>query len=77
MYYYSRTVSKDLTDYYITSNIVLSLRTKSLVQASVAAKPYSAKLEQYWFGLRLQNIDVPTLSLIKTSTFKTLSLGSY
>lgn len=67
VYYYSRAIPKDLSDYYTTSKIVFSLRTKSFVQARVAAKAYSAKLEQYWFGLRLQNIDVPALSLMKPS----------
>lgn len=65
-YYYTRAVPVDLSGYYSSKRIVVSLKTKSVISARIASRAYSAKLEQYWLGLRLQNIDVPAIHLVQS-----------
>ena len=52
VYYFSKAVPKDLADYYAKPRIVKSLRTKSIGHAKTASKVLSARLEDYWLGLR-------------------------
>lgn len=67
IYYFSRAVPSDIRHCYIKRRIVFSLRTKSAFQAAKASKAFSAKLEDYWLGLRLQQTQIPASHLLKTS----------
>lgn len=73
IFYYSRTIPKDISAYYSTKRMVISLRTKSVVQARISSRIYSAKLEQYWLSLRLQNINVVDIAAAKELTVKSVS----
>ena len=64
MYYFSKAVPQDLADFYARPRIVKSLRTKSLSHAKTASRSLSARLEDYWLGLRLQQADVPAAHLL-------------
>lgn len=64
VYYYSRQVPKDLLRFYTKPKIVQSLRTKSLLQAKTSSKHLTAKLDDYWLGLRLKDMEVPCPHLI-------------
>ena len=64
VYYFSKVVPQDLADFYAKPRIVRSLRTKSLSHAKTAARSLSARLEDYWLGLRLQRADVPAAHLL-------------
>jgi integrase len=66
VYYYSRIVPKDIRCYYSAPRIVTSLKTKSLSEARMVSQVYSAKLEQYWLSLRLQNLEVPALNIVNS-----------
>ena len=68
VFYYSRVVPKDIAGYYSTKRIVSSLRTKSSIEARIASRAYSAKLEQYWLSLRIQSLEVPALSKVNLAT---------
>ena len=68
VFYYSRTVPKDVEKHYSCKRIVVSLRTKSFHQARIIANDYSSKLEQYWLGIRIQESNIPALRLVKSST---------
>ena len=68
VYYYSRAVPKDLRHHYSTERLVNSLKTKSRSQAALAAKALSARLEQYWFNLRVSEKDIPLSHLLLTSS---------
>ena len=59
VYYISKVVPQDLAGFYAKPRIVRSLRTKSLSHAKTALRSLSARLEDYWLGLRLQIADVP------------------
>ena len=64
MYYFSKAVPQDLADFYARPRIVKSLRTKSHSHAKTASRSLSARLEDYWLGLRLQRADVPAAHLL-------------
>ena len=64
VYYFSRVVPSDLKHHYSKPRIIQSLKTKSAYRASTASKMLSAKLDDYWLGLRLKQIDVPASHLL-------------
>jgi integrase len=68
MYYFTRSVPKDLRHHYSTGRLVESLKTKNREQASLAAKVLSARLDQYWFELRLNENDVPLAQFLANSS---------
>ena len=43
------------------------LRTKSSVGASRAGQSVTQRLEDYWLGLRLQDMDIPAIHLVRTN----------
>ena len=44
-----------------------SLKTKSASAAVRASKSINQRLEDYWLGLRLQNMDIPAIQVVKSS----------
>jgi len=64
VYYFSRVIPSDLKHYYSKPRIIQSLKTKSARRATVASKMLSAKLDDYWLGLRLKQVDVPASHLL-------------
>ena len=63
-YYFSRVIPSDLRNHYTKPRIIQSLKTKSAHRASVASKMLSSKLDDYWLGLRLKQMDVPASHLL-------------
>ena len=59
VYYYSRSIPVDLRGFYTRPRIVHSLKTKSAVSARKSACALTAKLDDYWLGLRLKQVEVP------------------
>ena len=66
VYCYLRRVPLDLAEHYNVKRLCFSLRTKSYKSALHASKSVTQRLEDYWLGLRLQNLDIPALQLVKT-----------
>ena len=66
IYYYVRRIPHDVRQHYASPRISFSLKTKSLHCAVRAASSVSQRLEDYWLGLRLQNMDIPAIQLVKT-----------
>ncbi len=64
VYYFSRVIPSDLRNHYTKPRIIQSLKTKSAHRASVASKMLSSKLDNYWLGLRLKQMDVPASHLL-------------
>ena len=64
VYYFSRVIPSDLKHHYSKPRIIQSLKTKSARRATVASKMLSAKLDDYWLGLRLKQVDVPASHLL-------------
>ena len=67
IYYYVRRVPHDLTSHYDVKRLCFSLKTKSPSAAIRASKSINQRLEDYWLGLRLQNMDIPAIQVVKSS----------
>ena len=63
VYYYIRRVPCDLSDFYAIKRLCFSLKTKSINTARRLSKSIEQKLEDYWLGLRLQNLDIPQIKV--------------
>ena len=66
IYYYVRRVPHDLTSHYDVKRLCFSLKTKSASAAIRASKSINQRLEDYWLGLRLQNMDIPAIQVVKS-----------
>ena len=66
VFYHVRRVPVDLADHYQVKRLCFSLKTKSLSHANRTAKSVSQRLDDYWLGLRLQKMDIPAMSVLKT-----------
>ena len=67
IYYYVRRVPYDLTSCYDVKRLCFSLKTKSASAAVRASKSINQRLEDYWLGLRLQDMDIPAIHLVKAN----------
>ena len=67
VYYYTRRVPYDVRQHYASKRLSFSLRTKSNVGALRAAQSVTQRLEDYWLGLRLQDMDIPAIHLVKAN----------
>jgi len=59
IFYFSRRVPFDLRGHYQTDRISFSLRTRNPHQATPRALSQAAKLDGFWFQLRMSDIDLP------------------
>ena len=64
VYYFVRRIPVDVQRHYRSKRVSMSLRTRSLAAALRAAKSVIQRLEDYWMGLRLKQMDVPALHLL-------------
>ena len=67
IYYYVRRVPHDLSSHYDVKRLCFSLKTKSLKAAIRASRSVTQRLEDYWLGLRLQNMDIPAIQVVRAS----------
>ena len=67
IYYYIRRVPYDVRQHYASHRLSFSLRTKSNAGALRAAQSVTQRLEDYWLGLRLQDMDIPAIHLVKAN----------
>ena len=63
VYYYVGRVPYDLTFHYDVKRLCFSLKTKSLKAAIRTSKSVTRRLEDYWLGSRLQNMDIPAIQV--------------
>ena len=64
VFYFTKRVPKDLSNFYVTNRIVISLKTKSNISAMRASKSLTQKLEDYWTSLRITKFEVPVQHLL-------------
>jgi integrase len=64
-YYYVRHIPKDLTQHYSIQRLCFSLKTNSDSTAIRYSKSITQRLDDYWFGIRLKNMDVPAVDKVK------------
>ena len=60
-YYFIKRVPCDLKSYYYVKRLCFSLKTKSYSSALRISKSVLQRLDDYWFGIRLKNMDVPSI----------------
>ena len=65
VFYFTKRVPCDVKSYYRSDRIVICLKTKSNVSAIRASKSLYQRLDDYWFGMRLKNMNVPAGDKIK------------
>jgi hypothetical protein len=69
VFYFVRRVPVDVLLYYSSIRISISLKTKSASAAVRASKSINQRFEDYWLCLRLQNMDIPAIQVVKSSDF--------
>ena len=67
VFYFVRRVAVDALPYYSSNRISISLKTKSASAAVRASKSINQRLEDYWLGLRLQNMDIPAIQVVRNN----------
>ena len=67
IFYYVRRVPYDLTSNYDVKRLCFSLKTKSASAATRASKSINQRLEDYWLGLRLQNMEIPAIQVVRSN----------
>ena len=68
VYHFVRRVPSDVRQHYRSDRVSISLRTKSEATAARSAKSINQRLDDYWYGLRLQPMDVPPVYLVISNT---------
>ena len=66
-YYFNRHVPFDVRSYLKLNRVILCLKTKQRFEALSAVKSIAQRLEDYWLSLRMSNIDIPGLHLIRNN----------
>jgi integrase len=64
-YYYVRHIPCDLTQHYSIQRLCFSLKTNSDSTAIRYSKSITQRLDDYWFGIRLKNMNVPAVDKVK------------
>ena len=64
VFYFRRHVPVDVQKHYERSSIVICLKTKSKPSALRASKSIASKLDDFWFQMRLAELDVPASHLL-------------
>ena len=73
IFYYVRRVPHDVRQHYASSRISFSLRTNSYQSALRAARSVTQRLDDYWLGLCLQQMDIPAIRSVKTDNVEDTS----
>ena len=67
VFYFVRRIPSDVRKHYHRNRIRQSLRTKSEARAVRMVSSMSQRLEDYQLGLRLQDLDVPSIALVRAA----------
>lgn len=67
IYYYTGRVPFDVRQHCTSNRLSFNLRTKSNAGALRAAQSVTQRLEDYWLGLCLQDMDIPAIHLVKAN----------
>lgn len=68
IYYFERRVPADLERHYVSRKISFSLKTRSPRVASTRSLRAASQLEQWWYHLRMDAIDVPGKHLLRNAS---------
>ena len=65
IYYFTRRIPVDQRNNYSSAKIAYSLRTKSRSVAVARAINASCKIDEYWYHLRSQDLELPGKHLLR------------
>lgn len=65
VYYFVRRIPSDLRHHYTSPKISYSLRTRSGSVAASRAVRAAQKLDEYWYHLRIQDVDLPGKHMLR------------
>lgn len=65
IYYFERRIPRDLCKHYSAKKISYSLRTRSSVVATSRAAKAVQQLDEYWYHLRVRDVDLPGKHLLR------------
>ena len=65
VFYFERRVPRDLRKHYSTSKIAYSLRTRSSAIAATRAAKAAQQLDEYWYHLRIREVELPGKHLLR------------
>ena len=77
VYYYVRHIPYDSAPIYSVTRLCFGLKTKSLKAAIRTSKCVTQRLEDYWLGLRLRNMDISAVQWSEVTTTFKITLSSY
>ena len=63
--YFVRRAYDDIRNHYTSPKVRRSFRTKSISIEARSAKSTNQRLEDYWLGLRLQQISIPAINFVR------------
>ena len=75
-YYFVRRIPRDVQRHYKSSRVVISLKMRRRDQAVRAVMSIAQRLEDYWLSLRLANLDIRGLHLLRDKPLPTTSTPS-
>ena len=67
MFYFVRRIAVDVLPYYSSNRFSIRLKTKSTSTVIRVNQSINQRLEIYWLGLRLQNINTPAIQVVRAS----------
>ena len=67
VYYYVRHIPCDSASIYSVTRLCFSLKTESASAAVRASRSVTQRLDDYWLGLRLQNMDIPAIQVVRAN----------
>ncbi|WP_342663007.1 DUF6538 domain-containing protein [Salipiger mucosus] len=76
IYYFSRRVPSDLRHHYTTPRVMFSLRTKSVAVAASRATRAAQKLDEHWYHLRIQEVELPGKHLLRSAPGQAVASNS-
>ncbi len=68
VYYFSKQIPKDIRSHYLKDRMIICLRTKCPKDATKLRDSILSKLNSHWLNLRMQNDEIPGISLLKNSS---------
>ncbi len=71
VFYYVRHVPKDLIDHYSVQRLCFSLKTKCESLANRSSRSITQRLDDYWYGVRFTELDVPIRNSISSNQIDT------
>ncbi len=75
IFYFSRRAPDELKHHYASHRIIYPLRTRSVSLAGSRAQRAAQQLDEFWYHLRLRDIDLPGKHMIRLAAVPSTQVG--